>query len=504
MPSMSSSSRISPTAVRGPTSTLMSSLRESIGSRGIEAYLVGGAVRDALVGRETRDIDVGVVGNTRSIAREFAEFSNGRSVLLDESRDIVRVVVAHDGASPYVDFSPITDTISHDLERRDFTIDAMALPLREAESPDPLTSIIDPLGGLPDLRNGLVRSVGRSIFESDPARLLRAPRLAVQLRFEIDQETKEHVRRDAGLVTRVAPERVRDELMKLLAEPGATSSIRLLDDLGLLCRVIPELEEAKGVVQPKEHHWDVFDHLVETPGQVERVVAEAGAGDGPVEEGPPTFDGMAEHFAEEVSDGHSRLTLLKLAGLLHDVAKPASKTVEPTGRIRFLGHHVEGAEVVQRILGRLRFSGRGVELVRQMVYHHLRPGQMAQKGELPTGKAVYRYFRDVGDAAVDTLYLNLADYLAARGPLMAIEEWSEYCGVIDHVLHRGIESKAPDALPRLIDGHDIMGVLSVEPGPKVGELMDLVREAQASGEVKTRKGALELVKANLGSRDAIA
>ena len=354
------------------------------------------------------------------------------------------------------------------------------------------------------MRNGVVRSVGRSIFEADPARLLRAPRLAVQLRFEIDRETAGQIRRDCGIVTQVAPERVRDELMRLLAEPGATSSIRLLDDLGLLCILIPELAEAKGVVQPKEHHWDVFDHLVETPGQVERVMSGSGAGEGPMEGELSRFDGMPEYFAQEVSDGHTRLTLLKLAGLLHDIAKPAAKTVEPTGRIRFLGHHVEGAEVAQSTLRRLRFSGRGVELVRLMVYHHLRPGQMAQKGELPTGKAIYRYFRDVGDAAVDTLYLNMADFLAARGPLMGIEEWSEHCRATGHVLRQGLEEKGPEALLRLIDGHDIMESFSVVPGPRIGELLSLVREAQASGEVSTRKRALELVRANLRSGDASA
>ena len=167
----------------------------------------------------------------------------------------------------------------------------------------------------------------------------------------------------------------------------------------------------------------------------------------------------------------------------------------------FWGHHTEGAEISRRILKRLRFSRRGVELVQLMVENHLRPRQMAQPGELPTGRAVYRYFRDLEDAAIDTLYLNLADYLAARGPALRQGEWSEHCRVIGHILREGTERKAPESLSTLVDGHDIMGAFSLDPGPKVGLLLGLIQEAQASGEVSTREEALNLVKANLDLRD---
>ena len=292
---------------------------------------------------------------------------------------------------------------------------------------------------------------------------------------------------------------MRDEFLKLLAEPGAGASVRHLDGLGLLSMVVPEMDAARGVTQPKEHYWDVFNHMVETVGYVEKVAQASPESGGFAIETVPRFEFMNEHFAEVVSDGHTRLTFLKLAGLLHDIAKPATRTVECSGRIRFLGHHAQGAEVVENLLKRLRFGGKGVDLLKLMVQHHLRPGQMSPAGELPTGKAIYRYFRDVGAAAIDTLYLNLADYLAARESTLCPEEWAKHCGMIGHILREGLERKAPEVPPNLLDGHVIMDTFSLGPGPKVGLLLDLVRETQASGEITTKEEALELVNANLKS-----
>lgn len=470
-------------------------LGEFFASRGVDAYLVGGLVRDALLGRVTKDIDIAVPRDVLEIGRELAEALSGHLVPLDVQRGLVRVVVAGEAGNAFVDLGRMAGGILDDLARRDFTINAMAVPLA-----DLLVSgearVIDPLGGQADLQVAVIRALNDRVFQEDPVRLVRGPRLAAQLRFRIEEGTASVARRDAALVNTTAPERVRDEFLKLLAQPGPTLSLRLLDSLGLLSRLLPELDAGRGVTQPREHHWDVFQHCLETPGQVERLVV-ASAGDDFVAQAAPRFEGMGDYFGAVVSDGHTRLTLLKLAGLLHDVGKPATRSVERSGRIRFLGHHMEGARQCRDILRRLRFSRRGVDMVARMVEYHLRPRQLAQRGELPTPRAVYRYYRDLGDVAVDTLYLNLADYLAARGPLLSPEEWAEHCRVIAHVLREGVERKPEAATPRLLDGHDIMEVFGLSPGPQVGQLLELVREAQGSGEVKDREEALALVRSHL-------
>ena len=466
-------------------------------SHSYNGYLVGGAIRDALLGKRSGDIDIAVDGDTLLVGGELASHLGGRMVVLDRERGIVRVTVPDDPEIPFVDLTPIEEDINSDLARRDFTIDALALRVDHAAMDDVWSRVIDPGDGLSDLRKGYIRAMSPSVFVDDPARLLRAPRLAAQLGFEIDQGTEAQIRQNAHLVAQVAPERVKDELLKLLAEPNARDSIRALDGLELLGRIIPELNDTRNVTQPREHYWDVFNHLVETVGHLERIVVRNEASEDRVAEAVPTFKSMREHFAEQVSDGHSRLTLLKLAGLLHDISKPATKTVEDSGRIRFLGHNILGAETAEDIMTRLRISNRGVELVRLMVLHHLRPGQMASAGELPSGKAIFRYFRDVGDAAIDTVYLNMADYLAARGPELELDNWERHCRVTGHILGEGLERKAPDSLPKIIDGHDIMDRFSLQAGPQIGTLINLVQESQANGEIDTKEEALELVKANL-------
>lgn len=475
-------------------------LRRFFESKSLSAFLVGGVVRDCLLGVKPRDVDVAVEGDVAGTGLDLAEALGGRYVQLHQDWDVGRVVVpaaaVGDNGIAFVDLSGMGGGIEADLRRRDFTVDSLALPM--AVHSIHRKEIIDPLGGLTDLDTGVIRANADNIFHADPARLLRAPRLAAQLQFTIDEKTESQIHRDAGLVSRVAPERVRDELMRLLSFPGAADSVRWLDRAGLLSQVLPELDEARGVTQPKEHHWDVFNHLVEAVGHVDEIFAHLtgnqSTADKFVTSMVPTFEGIQEYFQEEIGDGHTRLTYLKLTALLHDVAKPATKTVEPSGRMRFLGHHTVGEEMAGEIMRRLRFSRRGVRLVTQMIRNHLRPAQMAAKGELPTGRAIYRYYRDVPDGAVDTLYLNMADFLAARGPMMTEEDWRDHCELMDHILTKGRRQSAPETLPKIITGNDIMEALSLQPGPEVGRLLGLAHEAQANGEINSIDEALDLVR----------
>ena len=461
-------------------------LRRFLASQGLVAYLVGGAVRDTLLDRELLDLDVAVEGDAGLIAEGAAAALGWRAHPLDTARGIFRLSPAH--GEPSVDLSPVRGSIEQDLAQRDFTVDAVALPLMEDATP------IDPYGGGLDLDRRLIRALSPQVFIDDPGRLLRAVRLAAQLGFDIEPSTRAGIESNAGLISLVAPERTREELLKLLGSRETVRWLRELDELGLLCRIIPELWEAKGVAQPKEHYWDVFDHCIETTGQVERLLqSEECTGflgdDSPVDGG--------DYFAQHASDGHSRLNLLKLVGLLHDISKPATKTIEPSGRIRFFGHHTEGAEVAGNILRRLRFSRAGIDLVSTMIENHLRPGQMAEKGELPTPRAVYRFHRDLGEAAVDTVYLNLADYLAARGPDLDEKDWAYRRDVARHILRGSATREGTKRPPGIIDGHDIMREMGIPPGPQVGKMVEMVREAHASGCISTREEALSLLAGEL-------
>jgi len=497
---MSSPLQLSPSLSVGQTNfpALAIRLGTFFASRSIAAYLVGGVVRDTLLGRATGDLDIALKGDARLVGAEVARHLGGRPVVLDDPRGIVRVALPEGQGPSFVDLSSFGDDIRADLGRRDFTVDALAVSAAPVVS-EGRAEIIDPYDGAADLRAGVIRELSPRVFEEDPGRLLRAPRLAAELGFTIASGTADSIRRHAHLVDDVAPERTRGELMRLLAQPSADASLRMLDGLGLLCRVIPELGQARGVSQPPEHHWDVFDHSIEAAGLADHFLDTKLYLPDFVSDNMILFPSIEDHFAREAADGHTRLTFLRLAGLLHDIAKPETKTVESSGRIRFLGHHEVGAEVVERIMRRLRFSRRGTDLVSRMVKHHLRPRQMAHGEKMPTPRAVRRYYRDLDDAAIDTLYLNTADYLAARGPDLTRDEWAYHARVLGHILREGVAPKSPKPPASLLNGDDIIEAFSLEPGPLIGSLLGLVREAQDDGEVGSRDEAEQLVRSRLES-----
>ena len=472
-------------------------LKEFFISRSVPAFLVGGYLRDTLRCIPSMDIDIAVEGDSLSLAKDMANALPASYVSLSPSHKVARITMpsAQGGNRWAIDVSSIKGSIFDDLARRDFSVDALALTLEEWGTLSWQDSILDPFGGKSDLSRGVIRAINPSVFQEDPARLLRGVRLAAKLGFQIDHFTAQLIIRDAHLITSAAGERVRDEFLAILSLDGAKVHLETLDELGLLCCIISELGITKAVEQPKEHHWDVFGHSIHAVTGVERVVARSG-GD-VVSSVVPWGVGMDERFAQEVSDGHTRLTILKLGALLHDIAKPQTKMVDAKGKTRFLGHHTLGASMLEGILHRLRLSNRGVEMICGMVENHLRPTQMSQGKELPTPKAVYRYFRDAEDVAIDTLYLSLADHLAARGPDLEMEGWLHHVDIVRHILEVGTREQSPEKMPRLITGHDLIHEFGMTPGPLVGILLEGVKEAQVGREIDTREKALAWAKSRL-------
>ncbi len=490
------------------TLLLLTKVDNFLTEQGIKAYLVGGFVRDLLLGRDTADIDITVAADALEIAPKLAAAVSGKYVPLDEVNRIGRVVLTNEGVASTggrreLDLSTLKGSIEQDLAQRDFTVDAMAVDLGEiVEACIPLSSgsqkrdvqFIDPFGGWSDLKKGVIRTVSNAVFESDAARLLRAVRLAAELDFSIDKETEALIRHYCHLVAGVASERVREELLRLLAIPRAGRLLSYLDELGLVTAIIPELNQTKGIKQPREHFWDVFDHSIQTAIAVDFLLRQGawGYADKEVLAATPWSSVLTQHFDREVSHGSTRRLLLKLAALLHDVAKPRTKATEESGRVRFLGHAKEGAAIAVNILERLRFSNKEVRLVEIMVRYHLRPGQMSHDG-FPSRRAIYRYFRDTEEAGIDTLFLSLADHLATRGPDLDLARWQEHAQMVEYVLAHRFQEETLVAPPKLIDGHDLISVFGMSPGPKIGEFLEAVREAQAAGELATRQEALSYI-----------
>jgi poly(A) polymerase len=478
---------------------LLAELERFFAGRGVPVYAAGGFVRDALLGRDSHDIDLSFAGDPLELGPLLADAFGGHYFPLAEEQRVARVLLPE--RDVHIDLLPLRAEIEADLAERDFTIDAMAVPLAEAAAGR--GQVIDPTGGLDDLRGRVVRLVREDAFRQDALRPLRGARLAVELGFEIEPETARLIREYAPQLPAVSAERQRDELMRIMATPRAGEGVRLLDDLGLLERLLPEMDQTRGVEQPKEHYWDVFGHSLEAVSNLDALLAE----EEPRERRRRTlwrelwgqlawWTEARAYFREELLPDRPRAAVLKLAGLLHDIAKPETKTFDDTGRMRFFGHADAGARQCGRILRRLRFSAREVALVQTMVKAHLRPVQMGQQGP-PTRRALYRYFRDCGEAAISTLFLSLADHLGTVGPRVSAVGWRQHVALVNYILTKRFQEEETISPPKLLGGDELMAELKLPPGPAIGRLIETLREAQAAGEISTREEALALARSCL-------
>lgn len=483
---------------------LMVEIDKFFKSNFVEAYLVGGFVRDYIMDRPTKDLDIVICGPYPNIAHELALELNARLVLLDGEKAVYRLIIPtveadeESGGIVQLDLSITEDDILTDLSRRDFTVNSIASPLAKFISGVEVSDFIDPYGGIEDLRNLTLKCTALDIFQRDPLRLIRAVRLIAQLGFDLDNTTRDLISEEAQMISSASHERVRDEFLRIISQPNPSKYLRVLDQLGLLSIIIPELDFGRGVIQPKEHYWDVFNHCIETPSWIDAVISGGKEilGDSVLSK-IPWSDYLNKYFYEEFSDGFSRATMLKVAGLLHDIAKPNTKTIDiSTGRVRFIGHDKEGSELGKNISRRLRFSNKGIDYISTLIQHHLRPTQMSHGDTMPTDKAIYRYYRDLKEFSVDILYLNVADYLAAKGPqINDIEDWTRHCELIGHIFtHKLSESIGVSKLDRLVDGHMVIKELGIEQGPIVGHILESIHEAQAAGEVKDVKDAMALAR----------
>ena len=447
------------------------------------AWIVGGAVRDALSGAGARDLDIAVPSGAIALARETAGHLGAAFLVLDETRGAARMVGApgYSWPGPQVDFADFrASDLAGDLLGRDFTVNALAVSLVELVG-EGEAAVEDPTGGAGDLRARLVRLAGPRSLEDDPVRVLRAAHLAIMPGWSLDESVGPAAERAAPGLSLVSAERARDELLGILGEPVSAAGLRLLDEWGAMAVMLPERNAMKATPQSEPHRFDVWEHSLRAVEAADLLASRA-------RDLEPGGEAFAAHLDESLGDRATRREALKLAALLHDIAKPETRTIEGD-RVRFLGHDVLGAERVLAIAARMRLSGRFGSVLERLVRHHLRPMHLAIAGEV-TRRARYRLFRDLGDEALDLLLLALADASALRGD-SPFRLWEGPDGRIVRELMAGhAEEAAALSSPPLLDGREAMEALGLGPGPELGRLLALLREAQAEGAVSTRESAI--------------
>ena len=450
-------------------------------------WVVGGAVRDVLAGDNSGrfDIDLAVAG-AKAWVHRAGDALDAPAVKISAHFDIWRIPLS-DGQ---IDVWELPDNdIMRDLRRRDFTINAMAVPLDYFLRGQIHATVIDPLGGRDDVDRRLLRLVSDGALRDDPLRMLRAVRLEAERGWCPDAELRSAMKRDAGLINHSAAERQWDELQRIILSDRFPWALRRLEQSGLLDRILPELALGRGVDQRPVHRRDVFWHQIDAVRWITRLTSPT----------PPRATRASAIWQElepllsvpAIRDSLDEWRLpLRLAMLLHDIGKPETRTVDADGSTHFFGHSELGAEMASRRLTELRVLSKTIRQVELLIEHHLRPGQVNSPGKPPTDRALHRFHSALGEAAVPLCWLFLADSLATAGPEVLLPRWRAYAAHVARIL--AWQPKQPSDSGRMLDGHAIMQATGLEPGPLVGEIRAKIDEAAAIGEIAGVDDAREL------------
>ncbi len=478
-----------------------------------EAWLAGGALRDALLGRVFGDIDLAVPpsrGFEAALGR-LARRLGASCFPLDEANKVYRLTAP--GSPPLqLDIMPfVGGTLAADLARRDFTINAMALRLEPGMKFSPKLKaggfafrpdrdkVEDPFCGLADLRAGRIRPVSSGIFREDPVRLLRAFRLGAGLGFTLQPAALKTIKAQAALIGNTSPERVREELMRLLESPVSHEWLALMHRCGLLCAVFPDLAAQEKCAVSYYGKGGVLTHTLRVVERCDHLFTD-----------PASYLPCYEKAAPLLP----RPRLMKLAALLHDIAKPA-KAAMVKGRLRFFGHEEHGAEMAEKVMEGLRFSRAEIRLVTAIIGTHLRPGNLAAN-DVISDRAMFRFFRSLGEYTVPLLALSWADHasyvtevqlkrmkkklkeepnpLPPGLPYNSPRKTLRYMQVLGQLLCVYLKKDLPSRAARLVNGNDVIKALRIPESPRIGEILERIQLLQFEGRIKTREQALKALK----------
>lgn len=466
----------------GPEGVL-GAVRAALARQDATGWLVGGAVRDRLLDRDTQDVDVAVRGDPRALAAEVARVLGAHRFALSEQFGAWRVIARRGGWQ--LDITPLLGaTIEQDLARRDLTINAIAQPLDGGEP-------LDPFGGLCDLRARRLRMVAGDAFASDPLRLLRLARLHAELGFEIEARTEAAARAAASGLGTVAAERKFAELARIVGGERPLEGLRAAESLGAIAVVLPELCALRGVGQSRFHHLDVHDHTLEVLAHTVALQRD------PEALFPRLGEAVGALLSEPLAGGLTRGVALRFGALLHDIAKPQTRGLTPDGRVTFLAHDEQGAELARAILRRLRAGERLAAHVAALARHHLRLGFMVHDAP-PDRRAIYRYLKSCGSVGADVTLLSVADRLATGGD-GAEQAIPRHLKLAQTVLGAALEWRRQPPRPP-VSGERLAQALQLRPGPRLGELLAELEEATYAGTLAGPDEAIELARTLLAAR----
>lgn len=497
---MSDIIKLSPLAYR------VASVLQDAGLDLSSVYLVGGSVRDTLLGLPSHDLDFVLENDSLRAARTVADVLGGAYFTMDSEFQVGRVVLKNEqGERQIMDFTAMQGgSLEVDLRNRDFTVNAIAISLAN------MNALVDPLGGAEDLLRERLRVCSETSFLSDPVRVLRAVRMSAAYHLTFQPETRALIPPAVSNLEQVSVERVRDEFLKILDAPRPDTSLRILDRFEVLEMIVPETVQLKEVTQSPPHIYDLWEHSLHTVGEMEHILVlldrnylhdnEIG-GDlvsGLVSQRLGRYrEQISQYVGEMLVPDRPFRSLMMVAALFHDISKPAHRTVDADGKIHFDGHEASGAQVFADRAAEIRLSNAEIRRVKRMIEGHSLPWQISKQPLPPSRKDIYQFWNLYGDAGVGICLLSLADTLAVYGHTITPQVLAKLLDVIRPLLEAYWEKPEQVEPSALINGNEIMEMLNLEPGPQVGELLAALREAQAVGDVQDRHEALSFLERKL-------
>ena len=450
-----------------------------------KVFLVGGFVRDLVLDRikENYDLDFAVDKDAIGFARLVSRKIKGNFVLLDKEHGCARVVYNRKNCQHTLDFADFRDkTIKKDLLQRDFTINSLAFDIDKIKTARIFSKLLlDYCCALDDIKKGIVRITSKKSFFQDPLRIVRAFSFAAMLDFKIESLTLKAIKKDREKLSESAAERKRDELFKVLGVDDSAIYIKQMDKLGVLYKIIPQIKIMYNVSQGPYHHLDVWKHSLEALVQLEKYFQQI-----------KNKADLNEYLNQEIISGRTRKSLIKLGILLHDIGKPDTKR-RKDGKMIFHGHERVGRSISDNIAEMLKLSTKEKDALEKMIFCHLRPGYLADT-ELPSARAIFRYFRDTEEEGLSILIIAIADQRATRGPLTTKKDRLLHEKVINKLIKYYFDKQKEKPFVRLINGDDLIKKLKLKPSQIFSKILREVEEAQAEGSIKTKKEALVLAK----------
>ena len=450
-------------------------------------YLAGGTVRDWLLGRPSADLDLVVASGAGACCQLLlSALGRGAFIPLGEPKDDTARVVWKGLTIDIAGFRGGARSIEDDLRLRDFTINAMAVPLVDLVDDVPALTLIDPLDGRRDLERRILQVCSDRAFTDDPLRMLRGYRLGAALGFALSPAALTAIEACSPLIASVAAERIQHELDLIMESAEARAAITAMAETGLLWHIVPELQRGLGLEQPGFHHLDVLHHSLAALGCMEEILRRP----------ERYFPGQGPVFARYVG-GKGIRKGLKWSALLHDMGKPSTMEVRPEGRITFYNHDRIGRDLLLGLAERLKWSNAAREVTGGLIELHMHPFHLCnvrRNGPL-SRRACLRLWRKAGDHLPGLFLLAMADSLACRGELKP-EGMEEELAALFHDLQTTIDRVIRPVFsgPRLVTGRDLIKRFNLSPGPVFATILAELELAMVEGRVHGRKEALDWVK----------